>query len=118
MLFRSPFDDASVAVVKPQNDFQYSRKFPLKNKRLPRYIRSESAETLCYVCVGPRPRGKFDAQKAKSLKIPKGPLMGKLTKGESITFMVDDGKGGQEERTVQPEEVVGPSEAPKVSLRI
>ena len=74
----------------------------------------EDKVTLCYVCIGPRQRGKFDVQKAVALGVPRGPLRGRLTKGETITFMVDDGSDGKVERTVTPEDVVGPSEAPKV----
>lgn len=110
----APFDDTVEVSEQPPRKFIYSPGLPHRNKRLPRFIRNEDKETLCYVCVGPRVRGKFDAKKAISLQIPKGPLRGKLAKGETITFMVDDGKGGQEERTVRPEECVGPSEAPMV----
>ncbi|KAI0088823.1 hypothetical protein BDY19DRAFT_890423 [Irpex rosettiformis] len=109
----APYDDIP---DQPEKKFSYSPGFALKNKRLPRHIRSECAERLCYVCVGPRVRGKFDMKKAMDLKIPRGPLLGKLTKGETITFMVNDGKGGQEQRTVRPEECVGPSEIPKVVI--
>jgi ribonuclease Z len=49
--------------------------------------------------------GRFDPDKAKALGIPEGPLWGKIHKGEAVT--VDSGTGGQ--RTVRPEELVGPS---------
>ena len=77
----------------------------------------ETKPTLAYVVVGPRLRGKFDAEKAKALKIPRGPLRGELTRGNAITFMVpnESGAGGMTPRTVQPGEVVGPSECPSVS---
>ena len=59
-------------------------------------------------------RGKFDAAKAKELKIPAGRVRARLTAGETITFKV---KEGDEEfvRTVRPEEIIGPSETPGVS---
>ncbi|CDO70624.1 hypothetical protein BN946_scf184748.g22 [Trametes cinnabarina] len=66
--------------------------------------------TLAYLLVGPSSRGKFDVKKAEALGVPRGPIRGKLTKGETITFEVDDGNGGKIQRTVQPEECVGPSE--------
>ena len=70
--------------------------------------------TLAYVLVGPRVRGKFDAQKADELGVF-GRLRGKLTKGETVTVKV---KVGDETvtRTVRPEDLVGESEAPGVSL--
>lgn len=45
--------------------------------------------------------GRFDIERAKSLKIPPGPLYGKLHHGEAITL--PDG------RTIEPHEVVGPA---------
>jgi ribonuclease Z len=77
----------------------------------------ETKPTLAYVVVGPRIRGKFDAAKAKELRIPKGRQRTELTKGQAITFMVSDEQGGRGmiEKIVQPEEVVGPSECPSVS---
>ncbi|KAI0694223.1 hypothetical protein BC835DRAFT_1415475 [Cytidiella melzeri] len=112
----APFDDASMSNDQPQTTFSYTPGLSHGSQHLPRFERGEFAETLCYVCVGPRVRGKFDARKAQALKIPKGPLLGKLANGNTITFMVDDGKGGQEQRTVQPEECVAPSEPPKVVI--
>lgn len=91
--------------------------FPHRTLRLPKfqYSRGQEKATLCYVCIGHRQRGKFDAVKAKELQIPNGPERKKLANGETITFMVDDGKGGRMERTVRPEECLGPSDSPKVN---
>ena len=77
----------------------------------------ETKPTLAYVVVGPRVRGKFDAVKANELKGPNGPPRRELTKGNAITFMVSDelGGSGMVERTVQPEDIIGPSECPSVS---
>jgi len=75
----------------------------------------ETKPTLAYVIVGPPIRGKFDAAKAKDLNVPFGRQRGELTRGNAITFMVPDESGGMVERTVQPDEVVGPSECPSVS---
>ncbi|EKM56925.1 uncharacterized protein PHACADRAFT_254321, partial [Phanerochaete carnosa HHB-10118-sp] len=71
--------------------------------------------TFCYVCIGPRQRGKFDIQKAENLRIPRGPVRARLTRGETVMFMEDDVNGGQVERTVRPEDVMGLPEAPKAS---
>lgn len=73
-----------------------------------------SPSNLCYVLVGPRVRGKFDAKKAAALGVGNGPLRGQLAKGNTITIEVDDGKGGRMMRTVKPEDCVGPSESPQV----
>ncbi len=54
--------------------------------------------TLGYVIVE-KPKAKFDVEKAKSLKIPKGPLWGKLKSGESIHL--NNG------RVIQPSQVLG-----------
>jgi ribonuclease Z len=64
---------------------------------------------MSYLVVGPRTRGKFDVEKAVALGVPRGPLRGKLTKGESITVEVEvDGKMIQ--RTVKPDDVLGKAE--------
>lgn len=70
--------------------------------------------TLAWAVVGPRVRGKFDAQKAKELGLPNGPVRARLIAGEVVRVQVDDGMGGKVEREVHPEEVVGASEAPVV----
>ncbi|KAI0372022.1 hypothetical protein BV20DRAFT_964716 [Pilatotrama ljubarskyi] len=84
--------------------------------RLPRLaeggdVRTPSTlPTLAYLLVGPSVRGKFDAQKAEELCVPRGPIRGLLTKGETITFEVVDEQGRIIQRTVRPEECVGPSQ--------
>lgn len=45
--------------------------------------------------------GRFDPQRAEALGVPKGPLWGRLQRGESVT--------GQNGRTVNPQQVLGPS---------
>ena len=85
-----------------------------KNRRLPSALDVRPIPRLCYVCIGPRMRGKFDGAKAKELGIPNGQIRKRLIDGEAITFSVSDGQGGTIERTVRPEEVVEPSETPKV----
>ncbi|TBU28507.1 hypothetical protein BD311DRAFT_722416 [Dichomitus squalens] len=85
-----------------------------KHARLPRLeMGPEGLPTLGYLLVGPTVRGKFDAKRAEELGIPRGPIRGRLIKGETITFEVDDGQGGKLQRTVRPEDCVGPSESPQ-----
>lgn len=90
-----------------------------RDKRLPTFnnIAGElaSKQSICYIVEGPRVRGKFDLTKAVALGLKAGPLRSQITRGETVTFMVDDGKGGEVERTVQPEDCIGPSEPPHVS---
>lgn len=92
--------------------------------RLPPLVEGSDAHahpalpTLAYLLVGPSVRGKFDAKKAEELGVPRGPIRGKLTRGEAITFEVDDGNGGKLERTVRPEDCIGPSEVAQVSDRV
>ena len=101
------------------------RKFApdLKYARLPALVSGRGVEpatlpTLGYLCVGPSVRGRFDVKKAEELGVPRGPLRGRLTKGEAITFEVDDGQGGKIQRTVQPEQCVGPPEAAQVDTTL
>lgn len=60
---------------------------------------SPSPEALSYIIRSHDVRGKFDAAKAKELKVPKGQAYGKLTRGENVTS--EDGK------TITPEMVLG-----------
>lgn len=81
--------DPSVGQVVHQGEGYKIRCFPLNHTK---------------PCVGytleedERP-GEFDVAKAESLNVPKGPLWGKLQKGESVT--ASDGK------TVTPEMIMG-----------
>ncbi|KAH9831154.1 uncharacterized protein C8Q71DRAFT_715676 [Rhodofomes roseus] len=85
--------------------------------RLPRFAYGpEGKSSLCYVLVGPAGRGRFDAAKAEQLQVPHGAERSRLTRGETITFTVDDGAGNRIERTVAPEECMGPSETPLAML--
>ncbi|KAH9940691.1 hypothetical protein B0H21DRAFT_572283 [Amylocystis lapponica] len=72
--------------------------------------------TLSYVVFGPRVRGKFDAGKADALGLAPGPLRGRLIKGETVTFMAQDGDGNTVERTVRPEDCVGPEENSQIMM--
>ncbi|KAL7422932.1 hypothetical protein Q5752_002229 [Cryptotrichosporon argae] len=57
---------------------------------------------MVYVCQAPDVRGKFDVAKAKLLRVPNGPMRGRLTKGETIEFDDETVPGGK--RTVRPED--------------
>lgn len=83
----------------------------------------DTPPTLAYVVVGPRIRGRFDAKRAKELGIPNGPMRSKLIKGETITFKrkIQKIEGGtvkeiEVEQTVTPEECIGESDTPAVSV--
>lgn len=86
-------------------------------QQLPKYDpqNSESfSSALSYVIVGPRTRGKFDIVKANALGVLKW-QRGKLTKGESVTVSTQ-ANGETITRTVNPEDCIGPSEIPSVSV--
>ncbi|KAI9354547.1 beta-lactamase-like protein [Zopfochytrium polystomum] len=71
---------------------------------------SEAREriTLAYVCTGPTVPGRLDPVKAANLGVPRGPDLGRLTRGESVTL--NDG------RVIQPHECVGPSKPGQIFL--
>ncbi len=107
-----------------KDEYRRRRKAPQGfYKQLPKFLsphpRRDSdpslTPTLSYIIAGPRVRGKFDAEKAELLKIPSGPLRSRLTKGQTITFQVKEGDA-MVERTVTPEEIIGPSEVPQVVI--
>lgn len=89
---------------------------PHRDRQLPPFAhgRDSSKETLCYVCTGPRNRGKFDVEKAESLGLKPGPLRAKIAKGQTVTVTVDDGTGAMIERVIRPEDCIGPTEASMV----
>ncbi|WVF65453.1 hypothetical protein IAT40_000181 [Kwoniella sp. CBS 6097] len=64
---------------------------------------SEDVETqMVYFCHTPDVRGKFNVEMANKLGVPKGPIRGKLTRGEAIE--VDDPRVEGGKRVVRPEE--------------
>lgn len=89
---------------------------PHRDRQLPTftYGSSGSKETLCYVCTGPRNRGKFDVKKAEALGLKPGPLRARIAKGQTVTVTVDDGAGAMIERVIRPEDCIGPTEAAMV----
>lgn len=91
------------------------------DKQLPRMVFTKDSEpitskekpSLAYVVVGPKTRGKFDAKRADELGL-KGKLRGLVANGTTVTFTVTDADGKEIERTVKPEECVGPGDNPAV----
>ena len=68
---------------------------------------------MSYLIVGPRCRGKFNAEKAHELGVV-GPDRTRLTRGETIEITV---RVGEEtiKRVIKPEDVIGKSEKASVS---
>ena len=56
----------------------------------PLFIDSKKKDVICYSIYYPSSPGNLDAKKAAALGVPRGPEMGKLTRGESVT--TPDGK--------------------------
>lgn len=77
---------------------------PFGSGRLP--AATHAPHVVAYVAVGAPTRGRFDVDKTKALGVPKGPLWGRLGKGESV--VTPDG------RTVTPEMCLGPPKPPTV----
>jgi ribonuclease Z len=84
-------------------------------QRLPTFVAPVRDLSTAYIVVGPRVRGKFDVKRADELGLY-GPLRGRVARGETITFTVDDGTGGKVQRTVRPEDCMGEHETMKVRL--
>jgi ribonuclease Z len=80
---------------------------------LPSFTPPARDRSTGYIVVGPRVRGKFDAKRAQELGLV-GPLRGRVARGETVTFTVDDGTGVKVQRTVRPEDCLGEPEAKKV----
>ena len=80
-------------------------------------ITPKQKPSLVYIVVGPRTRGKFDAKKANELGL-KGKLRGSVANGITVTFTTTDADGKEIERTVKPEECVGPGDSPAVRADI
>jgi ribonuclease Z len=95
------------------------------DKQLPRMnltkdsepITSKQKPSLAYIVLGPKTRGKLDAKKADELGL-KAKLRGLVASGNTVTFTTTDANGKQIERTVKPEECVGPGENPAVGTEI
>jgi ribonuclease Z len=84
-------------------------------KPLPAFTPPLRGGSTAYIVVGPHVRGKFDVKRADELGLY-GPLRGRVARGETVTFTVDDGAGGKAQRTVGPEDCLGEQETTKVRL--
>jgi ribonuclease Z len=82
-------------------------------KLLPSFTPPMRDGSTAYIVVGPRIRGKFDVKRAEELGLF-GPLRGRVARGETVTFTVDDGTGVKVQKTVRPEDCLGESETKKV----
>ena len=82
-------------------------------KPLPTFTPPIRHGSTAYIVVGPQVRGKFDVKRAEELGLY-GPLRGKVARGETVTFTVDDGAGGSVQRTVRPQDCIGEHETTKV----
>ncbi len=82
-------------------------------KLLPAFSPPMRDGSTAYIVVGPRVRGKFDVKRAEELGLF-GPLRGRVARGETVTFTVDDGTGAKVQRTVRPEDCLGEPESTKV----
>ncbi|WRT69179.1 uncharacterized protein IL334_006163 [Kwoniella shivajii] len=69
---------------------------------LPVPTREDVETQMVYICQAPDVRGKFDVEKANKLGVPKGPMRGKLTRGEEIEVDDPSIQGGK--RIVKPEQ--------------
>ena len=68
-----------------------------------------TGEVVCYICESRNTRGRFLPEKASQLGVPKGPLFGRLSRGENI--QLDDG-------TVVYSEVCKLPDSPGVSFAV
>ena len=68
---------------------------------LPFPVEHRAQAAVGYALIEEERRGRFDPELAREMRIPEGPLWGKIAKGETVTL--DDG------RTVDPATLVGPT---------
>ena len=82
-------------------------------KPLPTFTPPVRDASTAYIVVGPHVRGKFDVKRAEELGLY-GPLRGRVARGETVTFTMDDGTGAKVQRTVKPEDCIGENETTRV----
>lgn len=71
----------------------------LGDYRIEAFATEHTASSVGYALIERERLGRFDAERARQLGVPEGPLFGRLHRGEPVAL----GDG----RTVRPEEVVG-----------
>lgn len=87
--------------VSPVPDMDVLVRLPWPGSLIPNLPPAKpSATALSYVVQTQEQRGKFMVQKAKDLKVPKGPMYSELSKGQSVTLA--DG------RIITPDQVLEP----------
>ncbi|KAI0292916.1 hypothetical protein BC826DRAFT_1017511 [Russula brevipes] len=84
-------------------------------KPLPAFTSPTREASTAYIVVGPHFRGKFDVKRAEELGL-QGPLRGRVARGETVTFTVDNGAGEKVQRTVRPEDCIGEQETAKAVI--
>lgn len=88
--------------------------WPEQRFPLPLPTPAEQATDMVYILQAPDVRGKFDVARAAALNVPKGPIRGRLTKGETISFDDPTVDGGV--RVVRPEDCLTGGGPGKVGL--
>lgn len=83
-------------------DGHFFPSWPEQRFPLPLPSEEEQATDMVYVFQAPDVRGKFDSERAKALKVPNGPIRGKLTRGETVEVDDPEAEGGK--RLVRPED--------------
>jgi ribonuclease Z len=106
-------DDAATSQGKPLGRYPKGTNPAGSLKPLPIFIPPLRYRSAAYIVVGPQVRGKFDVKRAEELGLY-GPLRGRVARGATVTFTVDDGAGGSIQRTVRPEDCIGEQETMKV----
>ncbi|WWC73000.1 uncharacterized protein I206_106964 [Kwoniella pini CBS 10737] len=86
--------------VNPDNTICSS--IPDTRYPLPLPTPEDTQTQMVYICQAADIRGKFDVNKANALGVPKGPVRGKLTRGETI--QVDDASVEGGKRVIKPED--------------
>jgi ribonuclease Z len=105
-------DGATKGQEKPSRRGREANPAALLNP-LPSFTPPVRDGSTAYIIVGPRVRGKFDVKRAEKLGLF-GPSRGRVARGETVTFVVDDGTGVKVQRTVRPEDCLGEPETKKV----
>lgn len=102
---RAILDDMFINRVGPQTQPRMALSMPAPEL---------TATDMVYICQAADIQGKFDAAKAKELKIPNN-LRGPLTRGQSVTY--DDPDNPGQSRTVLPDEICSATRQGPVSTR-